>query len=64
MPSLSKGFTAEVTTVGLLSSVDHAVICVTASTAKGFTTEVTAVELLFSMDPAVICVTADRKSVV
>ena len=52
---VAKGFTTEVTAVGLLSSVDPAVNCESASMGKGFTTEVTAVGLLSSMDSAVSC---------
>ena len=51
--SLAKGFTTEVTDVGLLSSVDFAVVCKMSSIAKGFNTEVTAVGLLSSVDPHV-----------
>ena len=50
--SPSKDFITEVTAVGLLSSVDPAVIRVTASLAKGLTTEVTAVRLLSSVNSA------------
>ena len=53
--SKAKGFTTEVTAVGLLFSVDPAVNCETANPAKGFTTEVTAVGLLSSVDSAVNC---------
>ena len=51
---MAKGFTTEVTNVGLLSSVDPAVSCEMASAVKGFTTEVTAVGPLSSVYPAVV----------
>ena len=51
----AKGFTTEVTVVGLLSSVDPAVFSEMASMSKGVTTEATAVGLLSSVDAAVNC---------
>ena len=52
---MAKGFTTEVTAVGLLSSVDPVVNVESTSFAKGFTTEVTAVGLFSSVDPLVNC---------